>query len=93
MVGWEVTGRFVREHRDALPALERWHDMTRLAKWGSIIDARRDFPRADGVGSRTVFNIRGNHYRLIAKINYRAQVVRVTHVLTHAEYDKGGSKE
>jgi mRNA interferase HigB len=44
---------------------------------------------ADLVGRRTVFNIAGNKYRLIARVNYQSQLVFVLHLLTHAEYDKG----
>ena len=36
----------------------------------------------------TVFNIRGNHYRLLTWVSYRAGVVTVIEFLTHAEYDK-----
>jgi mRNA interferase HigB len=40
-----------------------------------------------------VFNIHGNNYRLIARVNYRAQRVFILHILTHAAYDKGGWKK
>lgn len=36
----------------------------------------------------TVFNIRGNNYRLLTAISYPAGVVNVLQFLTHAEYDK-----
>ena len=51
---------------------------------------RRVYPHADYVAGLTVFNVKGNDYRLIAKIEYRWQKVFVKAVLTHAEYDKGG---
>ena len=47
---------------------------------------------ADAVGTRTVFNIKGNAYRLVVWISYQAQKVFVKHVLTHAGYDKEGEK-
>jgi len=49
-------------------------------------------PSADGVGKYTVFNIKGNAYRLIVEINYRSRRLFLRHVLTHAEYDKGAWK-
>jgi len=36
-----------------------------------------------------VFNIKGNTYRLIARVNHKSQKVFILHILTHAEYDKG----
>ena len=41
----------------------------------------------------TVFNIKGNAYRLVTKIEYRWQMIFVKHLLTHAEYDKGDWKK
>ena len=38
--------------------------------------------------SRVVFNIKGNDYRLVVKINYPYRVVYVRFVGTHAEYDE-----
>lgn len=48
---------------------------------------------ADSVDPYTVFNIKGNSYRLIVKIEYRWQIIFVKHLLTHEEYDKGGWKK
>ena len=39
-------------------------------------------------GSRVVFNIAGNKYRLVARINYPYRVVYVRFIGTHAEYDQ-----
>lgn len=37
----------------------------------------------------TVFNIGGNKYRLVARVEYQRHKVYVKQVLTHAEYSKG----
>jgi len=50
--------------------------------------SRQVYPLADLVGKSTVFNIRGNHYRLIAEINYQYQQILIREILTHEEYDK-----
>ena len=47
---------------------------------------------ADAVGKWTVFNIKGNQYRLIAEINYLYGRLYIRHVLTHSEYSRGGWK-
>jgi mRNA interferase HigB len=70
--------------------------VARDATWQSIVEVRQVFPAADGVPLRkgkrtivvTVFNIGGNNFRLITTVSYRAQLIDVWGVLTHAEYDK-----
>ena len=78
-------------------ALETWYLNARSAKWRSLDEVRKVYPHADGVpvGKRvyTIFNICGNRFRLIVGINYRTQRIFVKHLLTHAEYDKGGWKK
>jgi len=39
-----------------------------------------------------VFDIRGNRYRLIAKVYFGLGLISVVSLLTHAEYDGGGWK-
>lgn len=53
-----------------------------------MIEVQTAFPQAEAVGNFTVFNIKGNKYRLIVSINYEKQVIYIKYVLTHAEYDK-----
>jgi mRNA interferase HigB len=79
-------------HADLEEPLDAWFKRVKQAVWRSIVDVRRDFPQADAVGNCTVFNIKGNKYRLIAKISYRRGRVYIKHVLAHAEYDKGDWK-
>lgn len=49
-------------------------------------------PSADYVPPFTVFNVKGNTYRLISVVDYSEKVVVVRNLLTHAEYDKGNWK-
>jgi mRNA interferase HigB len=56
-------------------------------------ELKQVYRNADLVGRRTVFNIAGNKYRLIARVNYQTQRVFVLYLLTRAEYDKGAWKE
>ena len=79
---------FSKKDSDAVPSLARWYVIVRHAQWRTLAEVKRIFPQTDLVGRRTVFNIAGNKYRLIARINYRRQIVYILAILTHAEYDK-----
>ena len=72
--------------------LDAWYRIAKRAEWHSLESVREIFPSADGVGKYTVFNIKGNAFRLIVEINYKTGRIYVRHVLTHAAYDKGGWK-
>lgn len=77
---WEV-------HPKAAAPLRAWFTHVEQAHWGNFVEVRRDFPNADLVGRLTVFNISGNKFRLIVRIEYEKQRVYIRAVLTHTEYD------
>jgi mRNA interferase HigB len=74
-------------------ALAEWHKIVENSEWKSLVDVRKVYPHADYVDPYTVFNIKGNAYRLIVKIEYRWQLVFVKGVYTHAEYNRGNWKQ
>ena len=84
---------FIKQYTDSKNNLESWHLVIKKAAWKSLADVKQVYPSADLVGRRTVFNICGNKYRPIARINYRAQIVFILYVLTHEEYDEEGWKK
>jgi mRNA interferase HigB len=84
---------FIKRYPKARPSLDQWYQVALQATWTSLADVRRVYPHADVVGRRTVFNIAGNNFRLIARINYQRQIMYILFILTHAEYDKGDWKE
>ncbi|MCY7367763.1 MAG: type II toxin-antitoxin system HigB family toxin [Chamaesiphon sp.] len=59
-----------------------------LTIWQDLLDVQEDYRDAEAVGNFTIFNIKGNKYRLIVGINYAKQVVYFKYFLTHAEYNK-----
>jgi mRNA interferase HigB len=84
--------KFAEKHPDALAPLMNWYRITKKADWVSLAETRSDFAHASLVGRRTVFNIHGNDYRLIARVNYKTKRVFILHILTHADYSKGDWK-
>jgi mRNA interferase HigB len=94
--------QFAKKHRDATVPLERWMQLVQTADWSSIVDVRKVFPNADGVAVKlkggstlivTVFNIKGNEYRLITVLDFPGARAIVRDVLTHADYDKDAWKD
>lgn len=76
-------------HADAEDALKAWLADAEKAVWESPNDITANYANTSILGdSRVCFNIKGNHYRLIVKVLYQAQVVYIKFVGTHAEYDK-----
>jgi mRNA interferase HigB len=80
---------FYTEHRDAETAIEEWHEKTQEAEWENFAQVKETFKSADFVGNnRIVFNIRGNHYRLVALVLFKVRMVYIRFIGTHGEYDK-----
>jgi len=75
-------------HPDVEAALDAWFRIAKHALWQDLTDVRKTFATGDAVESCTVFNIKGNKYRLITEINYRLRRVYIRHVLTHAQYGR-----
>lgn len=78
---------FWAKHPDSESSLRTWFVRVSHAQWNNFAEVRRDYPSADLVGRFIVFNIGGNNYRLIVRIEYQLKRVYIRHVLTHAEYD------
>jgi mRNA interferase HigB len=78
---------------DARSALQVWFDTAVEAEWRNIEDVRKSFPATDMTDGLTIFNIRGNHYRLIVRMVFQYKRIYVKEFLTHAEYDKGRWKK
>lgn len=74
--------------RDARGQLEAWYKEAKSAVWRNPSDIKERYRNASIVKSgRVVFNICGNKYRLVVKINYPAQIVFIRFIGTHEEYD------
>ena len=75
--------------QDAKGQLEAWYYEAKHAQWESPADVKAQYGSASVIGdNRVVFNIAGNKYRLIVRINYNSKTVFVRFVVTHQEYDK-----
>lgn len=80
---------FWERHPDVEDALQAWYHDVKQATWKSPNDIRRLYTTASIIANnRVVFNIRGNHYRLIVAINCPVGIVYIRFIGTHNEYDQ-----
>lgn len=87
-----VAKRTIREfwekHPDSKEYLETWHETVKGANWRNPNEIKEFYSTVSILkNSRIVFNIRGNHYRLVAKINFEKQWLFIRFIGTHKDYD------
>ncbi len=66
----------------------QWLAITMGADWSNPQDVKQSHPKASILKSgRVVFNIKGNSYRLVCRVNYGAGTVEIRFFGNHADYD------
>ena len=89
VIAKKILREFWAKHNDCEDQLKSWYKEAEEANWQIPNDIKKEYPTASFLAdNRVVFNIKGNHYRLIVKINYAFSIVFIRFVGTHAEYDK-----
>lgn len=79
---WEI-------HADSEEQLKTWYREASKAAWIAPTDIKSEFPKASILKSgRVVFNICGNRYRLVTRINYLRGWVFIRFIGTHQDYNK-----
>ena len=77
------------ESSDAIDPVLAWYRHVLKADWANPSAVKTDFGNASILkNGRVVFNIAGNKYRLVVRINYAYRIVYIRFISTHAEYDK-----
>jgi mRNA interferase HigB len=80
---------FWTKHADAEQPLKAWFREATAANWTSFDQIKARYRTADVIpGNRVIFNIKGNHYRLIVRIHYNTGRLFIRFVGTHAEYNR-----
>jgi mRNA interferase HigB len=78
---------FGRRHPRSRESLLAWHQLICAASFQNFLEVKNTFNTADYVAPYTVFDIAGNHFRIIAVIHYNRQKLYIREVFTHAQYD------
>lgn len=93
IIAKKILRDFWKLHPDSEQQLKAWYQETTKAEWTNPNQIKKEYPSASFLAdNRVVFNIKGNHYRLIVKINYDYKMVWIRFIGTHAGYDKINAK-
>ena len=86
---WELSN-----HANSEQPLKAWYDEATQAHWKTPNEIKAQYKSASILkDSRVVFNIHGNKYRIIVKINYDFAAIYIRFVGTHKQYDKINANE
>ena len=78
-----------RKYTDAIGPLQNWYQEVEEADWETPAKLKERYPTASIIrGDLVVFYIKGNRYRLVARINFRRRLIFVRFFGTHREYDR-----
>lgn len=79
---------FADAYPDSRNALNNWYIIFTKADFANFNAVREIFRSVDAVGNDLyVFNIKGNHYRLIVRIHFNVRTVYIKFIGTHKQYD------
>lgn len=93
LIAWKRLEQLGDEYPDARGWLVAWGAAVLAAEWDSLDEVRQVYPHADEVVVKsgrpvTIFNARGNRYRLIVAIHHNTGCVYAMRFMPHAEYSK-----
>jgi mRNA interferase HigB len=89
VISRRILREFWEKHPDATLSLQTWfHDVER-ANWNRPADIKAVYHNVSFIANNhVVFNIKGNHYRIVVVVKYQHGVVYIRFVGTHAEYNQ-----
>ena len=86
--GEAVVAGFAKRHPGARKPLQRFATIVRSALWPHFPAVKETFPATDYAPATgaLIFNIGGNKYRLIARVDFEEQWLVIRTVPTHQEH-------
>lgn len=89
VIGKKILSEFSARHADVRERLNAWLNEAEEANWKRSQDIKQRYASASFLADNiVVFNIKGNDYRLVVKIDYKNQIVLIKKIGTHAEYSR-----
>ncbi|SAL68828.1 mRNA interferase HigB [Caballeronia peredens] len=89
VISKKVLEEFIDEHAAAKSSLLTWYRLASKCDADNLAGLRKTFNTVDYVSPHYyVFDVGGNHFRVVAAIHFNRQMLFVRHVLTHKQYDQ-----
>jgi mRNA interferase HigB len=89
IISYKTIREYGEKKIEAFEALDNWYTIVEKADFANFAELRAVFNSVDAVGDDLyVVNIKGNHYRLIARIHFNVRTIYIKFVGAHKEYDK-----
>ena len=88
--GEAILSKFALKHAASRKALERFLEIARAAEWPHFPAVKQTFPATDYAPSTgtMIFDIGGNKYRVVARVDFEEQILFIHKVMTHEEYQR-----
>jgi mRNA interferase HigB len=88
LVGRLVLEDLKVEHPDIAKRIDAWCLDIEASDWATPHEVKQRYNSVDFPGgNRAIFNIKGNQYRVLAKIDYQRKIVLIEKAGTHDEYN------
>ena len=84
---------FWEKNPDSESVMQAFYKALEKLKAENFAELKQTFGKADLAGRRTIFDVGGNKYRVVARVNFEARTIHILHVFTHREYDKWNKEE
>ena len=89
IISFKKLREFIDKDPNSRVALQDWYKRASKADWENFSDVKKTFNTTDSVGnSKYVFDVKGNHYRIVAKIAFSIKTVFIRWVGYHKDYTK-----
>ncbi|WP_028298813.1 type II toxin-antitoxin system HigB family toxin [Olivibacter sitiensis] len=89
IIAKKILREFWAIYPDCEQQLKSWYREANRSIWKNLNELKQDYPSVSILNdNRVCFNIKGNNYRLIVRINFDYQMMWIRFIGTHAEYDK-----
>lgn len=89
VLGRPILEELKTNHADVRAPIDSWLNEVEESSWKTSQDIKDRFQQASFLSNNVViFNIKGNRYRVVTKVAYNTEIVKIEFAGTHEEYTR-----